>query len=232
VPEPNWLAELLAPFEHSGVVGARGVYRSDQREPVARFVQLEYEDRYRYMSQFQEIDFIDTYSAAYRCDLFLEKGGFDEGFPGASVEDQELSFRLVEHGYHLVFRPSAVVVHRHPGTWFAYARKKFRIGYWKVQVLRRHPSRFVRDTHTPGVVRLQVGLAGLALLGAVLMPVWAWSVWVTGMAGCAFAASAVPFGRHVLKNDRGLWAVLPLLLVTRALALGFGLVCGTIALAV
>ncbi len=231
-PAPDWLAELLAPFQADlGVAGVRGVYRSDQREPVARLVQWEYEDRYRRTETFPQIDFVDTYSAAYRTDLFLVHGGFDESFPGASVEDQEFSFRLATQGYRLVFQPRAVVYHRHPATWRAYARKKFRIGYWKVQVLWRHPKRVAGDTHTPPVVCLQVALAGLAVSGLVWAPLWPWGLALAGGAALALAISAVPFLRFVRERDPSLapW-VLPFVGV-RALALGWGLVCGVLGLA-
>ena len=76
---------------------------------VPRFTQLEYEDRYDRMAGVESIDFVDTYSAAYRRDIFLANGGFDRTFPTASVEDQEFSFRLTEKGYRLVFVPSAKV---------------------------------------------------------------------------------------------------------------------------
>ncbi|MBC7225544.1 MAG: glycosyltransferase, partial [Anaerolineae bacterium] len=231
-PAPDWLAELLAPFQTDpDVAGVRGVYRSEQREPVARLVQLEYEDRYRRTATFPQIDFVDTYSAAYRTDLFLAQGGFDESFPGASVEDQEFSFRLAEQGYRLVFQPRAAVYHRHPATWRAYARKKFRIGYWKVQVLWRHPRHMAGDTHTPPVVQAQVALAGLAVLGLALAPFWPWGLALAGASAVAFCASAVPFWRFVRARDPtlALW-VLPFVGV-RALALGWGLACGAVGLA-
>ncbi|MGQ9568791.1 MAG: glycosyltransferase [Anaerolineae bacterium] len=230
-PAPNWLAELLTPFQADpDVVGVRGVYRSDQQEPVARLVQLEYEDRYRRTETFLRIDFVDTYSAAYRTDLFLAQGGFDESFPGASVEDQELSFRLAEQGYRLVFCPTAAVYHRHPATWQAYVRKKFRIGYWKVQVLRRHPRRVAGDTHTPPVVRLQVALAGVLMVGLGLVPFCPWAGALVGASVAALGASAVPFLRFVREGDPALapW-VLPFVAV-RALALGWGVACGVLGL--
>lgn len=231
-PAPNWLAELLVPFEEDpAVAGVRGVYRSDQREPVARLVQLEYEDRYRRTEAFPQIDFVDTYSAAYRTDLFLTQGGFDESFPGASVEDQELSFRLAEQGYRLVFRPSAAVYHQHPTSWPAYARKKFRIGYWKVQVLWRHPRRAAGDTHTPPVVRLQVALAGLGVLGLALAPFWPWGGALAGGAAGALAASAVPFLHFVRRRDPSLAPLVLPFVAVRALALGWGLACGAFGLA-
>ena len=57
-----------------------------------------------------QIDFIDTYSAGYRREIFLENGGFDPIFTTASVEDQEFSFRLAQKGYRLVFVPGAACV--------------------------------------------------------------------------------------------------------------------------
>ena len=113
------------------------------------------------MAGVESIDFVDTYSAAYRRDIFLANGGFDSTFPTASVEDQEFSFRLAEKGYRLVFVPAAKVFHRHNHTLSAYIRRKFLIGYWKVLVTRRHPGRAVRDSHTPQALKLQMGLAAV-----------------------------------------------------------------------
>src|SRR5262249_31588358 len=75
-PFPNWLTEMLRPFADPMIVGAKGVYQTRQRELIARFVQIEYEDRYRLMARHPEIDFIDTYSAAFRRDRFVESGGY------------------------------------------------------------------------------------------------------------------------------------------------------------
>ena len=83
VPMHDWLNAMLAPFEDPEVVGAKGIYRSHQRSLAARFVQIEYEDRYRLMAGLPSIDFIDTYSAAFRRDRFLEMTGYDTSFPVA-----------------------------------------------------------------------------------------------------------------------------------------------------
>lgn len=90
VPTPDWLRSMIAPFENPEVVGVKGVYRSSQRSLMARFVQLEYEDRYRLMARLPSIDFIDTYSAGFRIDRFLEMKGYDTSFPVACAEDAEL----------------------------------------------------------------------------------------------------------------------------------------------
>nr|HPQ38743.1 glycosyltransferase [bacterium] len=147
IPEQPWVRRMTAPFESSDIHGVKGAYLTRQTRWVARFVQAEYESKYRFMSRFDTIDFIDTYSAAFRRRTFLELNGFDETFPGASVEDQEFSFRMSAEGYTMVFVADARVLHRHADTLAWYFRKKFNIGYWKVKVLRRHPGKTVSDTH-------------------------------------------------------------------------------------
>ena len=112
-PEPGWISALVAPFDvpdlrGAVIAGAKGAYLTEQTGIVPRFTQLEYEDRYDRMIGAESIDFIDTYSAAYRREIFLANHGFDTIFPTASVEDQEFSFRLAEKGYRLVFVPEAL----------------------------------------------------------------------------------------------------------------------------
>ena len=98
---------------------------------------------------------------------------FDETFP--YLEDQELSFRLAARGYGMVFQPTAVVRHLHSHTLAGYLRKKFTIGYWKAQVVRRFPKQGVKDSHTPQVMKIQMGLMALLYLSlaAVLLTPWA-----------------------------------------------------------
>jgi len=164
-PKTDWIEKMVSPFSESEIVGVKGRYQSNQKSLVARFVQLEYEDKYERMSQHRYIDFIDTYSAAYRRDIFLSNGGFDPIFKTSSVEDQEFSFRLAKQGLKMVFEPEAVVNHSgHAKTVVSYFRKKYKIGYWKVWVHRLHPEKIINDTHTPQVIKIQIMLAGLGTL--------------------------------------------------------------------
>ncbi len=50
------------------------------------------------MGQQKTIDFVDTYSAIYRREVFMQNGGFDTTFTGAAAEDIDLSFRLARKG--------------------------------------------------------------------------------------------------------------------------------------
>ena len=82
VPMPEWLGAMLEPFHDAEVIGVKGFYRTCQKSVIARFVQIEYEDRYRLMAGLPFVDFVDTYSAAFRRERFLEMGGYDTSFPG------------------------------------------------------------------------------------------------------------------------------------------------------
>ncbi|MEW5717977.1 MAG: sugar transferase [Chloroflexota bacterium] len=225
-PTENWIEAMCAPLADPNVVGAKGIYRTRQRELVARFVQLEYEEKYARMSRASAIDFIDTYSATYRRDLFLANAGFDESFPAASVEDQEFSFRLAKQGHRLVFAPQAIVYHRHVTTLDAYVRRKFRIGYWKVRVHARHPDKVWRDSHTPPTLKWQtvLWLAILAGMGAALVVPMLWGF--VALLAAIFFISALPLLVFIARRDPALALVALPLVVARAGALGAGLVAG------
>jgi len=230
-PAPDWIETMCAPFEDTRVSGVKGVYRTHQRALVARFVQLEYEEKYQRLAKQPTIDFVDTYSAAYRKSVLQAVGGFDTRFPNASVEDQELSFRLAKAGYRMVFQPLAIVYHEHASNVLTYARRKFRIGFWKALVHTRHPDKLVRDSHTPQSLKLQMILVtGVVItLGLVLATGWSSVVWL-GIVECALLlASMLPFARRVASRDRSLLPIVPALLIVRAAALAGGLMCGIIA---
>ena len=225
-PVETWLQNLTAPFDDPEIVGVKGTYASEQAGWVPRFVQQEYEAKYRRMASLESIDFIDTYSAAYRRDVFLENGGFDSAFPVPSVEDQELSFRLAHKGYRMVFAPQAVVVHIHDETVCEYTRRKFNIGYWKAFMLRWLPEKMLSDSHTLPVQRWQIGLLGLTLMGLVLGFFWT-PAFVLALASFVliFVMDA-PFLLHMLREDLGWLFVAPPMLVLRAGSLGLGLTIG------
>jgi lipopolysaccharide/colanic/teichoic acid biosynthesis glycosyltransferase/glycosyltransferase involved in cell wall biosynthesis len=228
-PDRDWLAQISRPLcQQPDVIGSKGIYGSRQRQLMARFVQIEYEDKYDLLHGQEYIDFIDTYSAAYRRDVLLANNGFDENV--FYVEDQELSFRLAARGYKMVFQPRARVYHRHSDTLLKYGRKKFQIGYWKAQIIRRFPNRAVKDSHTPQVLKLQMLLMAL-LLGSLTLPLlagWLWpaaALWAAivplAVAG-TYLLTTLPFCRKAWGKDRAVALAAPGLLALRALALGFG----------
>ncbi|MFN8444133.1 MAG: sugar transferase [Caldilineaceae bacterium] len=231
-PIAEWIEKISAPFADSEVTGVKGSYRTEQRGLTPRFVQAEYEDRYDRMIGQERIDFIDTYSAAYRRDILLENGGFDAAL--FICEDQEFSFRLAQKGYKLVFAPEAAVTHIHDENLLEYIRRKYSIGYWKALLTRWHPERMVQDSHTPQVLKLQIVLIGallgmfaLALVG-LLLPLFNWAWLGVGLLLLTFLMTTLPFANKLARRSPALAIVGVGLLFARALALGSGYVVGTI----
>jgi glycosyltransferase involved in cell wall biosynthesis len=226
-PQPNWLEEMIKPLDDPQVVGVKGAYKTRQKKLVARLVQIEYEHKYERMKKFKYIDFIDTYSAGYRKDIFLKYNGFDERYPNASVEDQEFSFRLSHDGHKMVFNPNAVVFHKHSASLMGYLRKKYKIAFWKAFLLKRHPGKIKTDTHTPQSLKIQMLLALCILLG-IAGPVYQPMYYVSALSILAFLLSCIPFVLFALKREPAVAFVSPVILFLRSLALSLGLGVGLI----
>jgi hypothetical protein len=128
----------------------------------------------------------------------------------------------------MVFHPQAAVYHQHADSLAAYARKKFTIGYWKAQVVRRFPNRLIQDSHTPQVMKVQMLLAALAMVGLLGMLITPWSAIFLGTALLLFFLSAVPFIRKAWAKDKMVALASPFLLLIRAGALGFGYAWGLV----
>jgi glycosyltransferase involved in cell wall biosynthesis len=233
-PEPDWLAALVQALDAGaarGVVGVQGCYATDQKNWSARFAQAEFEDRYDLMRAHPAIDLVDTYSAAYRRDVFLAAGGFDARFPRADNEDTEFSYRLLARGHVLALAPRAVVRHLHPATLRAYLCTKCRRGYWRTQVYRLYPGKAFKDRYTTWPVKLGTllamawivgslaGLLALPLIGGGLLA-------LSQVCPAALLVLSWPLTRKNWPKDHALGLATPVLSLLRAVALGGGVLWG------
>ena len=225
-PCSKWVECMSHPILSGVADGCKGTYLSNQGEPIARFVQFEYEDKYRRMAKDENIDFIDTYSASFKREVLETLGGYDESFPGASVEDQEFSFRASSAGYRFIFVPLGKVWHYHCDSIWCYTRKKFKIAYYKVRVLKDHPQKIFRDSHTPQTLKIQMllvvlfiitGLGSLVFPGFSFLPVLCFGL---------FLVSSIPMVVRILPKDPVVAFFAPIFLLFRSLALSAGLLVG------
>jgi cellulose synthase/poly-beta-1,6-N-acetylglucosamine synthase-like glycosyltransferase len=170
VPTKDWIDEMIAPLlKDKEVVGVGGAYKTLNKEStIARFVGYEIERRHEKLAKLKYIDFVGTFSAAYRKDIFLKFGGFDESFPMASGEDIEFSFRVVRAGHKLVFNRRARVFHRHPDSLFKFLKQQFWRGFWRVKLYKRHREKILRHAYTPKLLFLEILLLGMAILAFLL----------------------------------------------------------------
>ncbi len=226
VPTAGWVSVMLEPFHDPEIVGVKGVYRTRQSRLAARFVQVEYEDRYRRMAGMRTIDFIDTYSAAFRRDRFLEMNGYDTAFPVACAEDIELSYRMSARGWKMKFVPEAVVYHSHPETLRDYLKKKYKFAFWRVLAVFKNPAKAVSDSHTPQLMKFQLLLAPM-LLAAICYDFMAHPrVPTSALVLAAFLISTVPFTMRAGAKDPLIGLLSPALLAARACAQGVGVLAG------
>lgn len=228
VPTRDWLDLMLAPLKAAEVVGTKGTYKTHQKSLAARFVQIEYEDRYRLMANLPGIDFIDTYSAAFRRGKFLETGGYDTSFPVACAEDIELSYRMSARGWKMKFVPQAVVYHTHPDTVWRYLKKKYKFAFWRILAVRKNPSKGVKDSHTPQIMKLQLLLAPAVITAAILDATLRPKLPATISVITLFFLSTIPFTLRAVRKDTAVGILSPLLLAARSFAQFLGVTAGTI----
>ena len=194
-PSHDWLTQIAGSFDEGGddIVAVKGAYRTRQDSVVARFAQIEFENRYRKMRNTECIDFVDTYSGAFRRSVFLAVGGFDTNFPVANNEDVELSYRMASQGHKMVFNPNAIVYHKHPDTVAGYLKQKFGRAYWRMAVYREFPDKIKTDSYTPQSLKLQIVLAFVmvaSFVGGLFFKQYRLALYASlGL----FALSSVPF---------------------------------------
>ena len=226
VPIREWIEEMIKPFAEPSVVAAKGAYRTCQKGVLAQFIQAEFEERYALLERARYIDFVDSHSAIFRRQEFLAVGGFDPHF--RISEDVDLSYRLHERGYRMVFNPKAIVYHCHPETLPAYFLAKLQRAYWRTKSYRQHPGKMLQDSYTPQILKAQIGLVlllGVASLSLLVSPTPALMA-STAIILLGFLLSTLSFSSKVAHRNPVLGLVSPLLLFYRAMALGLGFAAG------
>jgi hypothetical protein len=129
-------------------------------------------------------------------------------------------------GYQLVYSPRAIVYHTHPDTARRYVQRKFWRGYWRAILYSRYPKRAVDDSWTPQLLKVQVGLAGLAILTVVAWPLLHAPRYLLGGLLATFGATTVPFLRRSAASGPAVVLGAPFLLFARASAIGAGFCAG------
>jgi cellulose synthase/poly-beta-1,6-N-acetylglucosamine synthase-like glycosyltransferase len=228
VPMSDWLTAMMEPFRDPDVIGVKGIYRTRQKSLVARFVQIEYEDKYRLMADCPSIDFIDTYSAGFRRDRFLEMNGYDTSFPLACAEDVELSYRMYARGWTMKFVPTAIVYHSHPDTLWRYLRKKYKFAFWRVLAVRKNPNKAMKDSHTPQLMKVQILFVPVLLVAIFFDLVVRSKIPASLLVCAAFLVSTLPFALRAVAKGPIVGLLSPVLLAARACAQLLGVTAGLI----
>ncbi len=230
VPENNWIEEMVRPFDDPKVIAIKGAYKTNQKALIARFAQIEFEERFEMLKKTESIDMVDTYSAGYRKSIFHSFGGFDSSFPVANNEDTELSYKMSQAGHKMVFNPDAIVYHlNHPDSIKKYGRLKFWRGYWRMVVYKRYPNKMLKDSYTPQTLKIQILFLFLFLIGLPLMWLLPYLIFyplIFSMLG--FVLSALPLTLFALKKELSVGILSPFFVSIRSFSLGLGIIWGIV----
>lgn len=208
VPPPDAIARVQAALSDRACDGIVGLLDEDipARNWASQFKNLWMIFTYRRFAGAGRIGLFYTSAAAIRRMRFLDLGGFDEAYTGASIaEDTEFGQRAWGAGLNLILEPRLQVVHLKTYTWSSVLREDF----WRARALllmwlRKRGQPFF--TSVPLSYQLAVPTAYLALgLGfAALVLQNALMAGLAGLTLIGFYLLNLPFLRF-LQEQRGLW---------------------------
>lgn len=139
VPDPRWLADLVAAFRTGPTLDAAGgTVRPLRLTFLTRFVQAEQHASHG-VGRDGAIKYLVTANCAYRRRVLEALHGFDETFPAASGEDTDLTLRAQAAGYSMRLLEDAIVLHDHPSRLRLIMRTYLRHGRTRRLVVDRNP---------------------------------------------------------------------------------------------
>lgn len=161
----GWLRELLRAFDDDDVAAAQGHYVT---KPGARFWAraMGRDLEYRYSQiRGERVDHVCTGNTAYRASALHQVGLLDEQL--GYGYDNDLSYRLIAHGYRLAFCRRAISVHVWREGLAGYLRQQFGVGYGRLDVLARHPRKVTGDDVSGRVMMMHAPAMLMALVTLV-----------------------------------------------------------------
>ncbi len=175
--------------------------------------------RFRFTEREEETDTV--FMGVCSRSVFEKIGGFDEEM--VRNQDDELSYRLLECGGHIVCNPAIQSRYNNRSTFRSLWRQYFQYGYWKVRVMQKHPRQMRSRQFVPPVF---VGtLLFSALLTLFYPPGWFLPVLVAGSYILANLTASL-----WTAGQRG-WKYLPLLPVIYGIlhfSYGLGFLAGLV----
>lgn len=146
---PGWTRTLADVLADSSVAAAQGWYVHDPSATVCvRAMGIDLEERYvSLLSTDRDTDHVCTGNTLYRASALHWIGLFDETL--GYGYDNDASYRLHDAGYRLCIQPEAKSLHRWREGFAGYLRQQYGFGYGRVDLVNKHPWRFIGDRVSP-----------------------------------------------------------------------------------
>jgi glycosyltransferase involved in cell wall biosynthesis len=156
-PRPDWLTRLLADPVPEGTGAIAGeVFAAELGTPVQRFIERRGFMKHELTLPHKALPCFSTASVAVRRELLARLGGFRE--ESRYFGDMELSWRMqLEAGASILFRPDAIVLHRHRRTLMALWAQAVQHGRGTAFMKRAYPEVYL--IHPGEQVRRLFGIA-------------------------------------------------------------------------
>jgi len=160
IPDKNWLRELVYGFSNDLVGGVMG-------KVVTDFQRLLYPMRVSPISKFV------TCNIAYRRSVLIECGLFDEEFKYPFREDSDIAYCILDHGYKIVQRNSAVVYHPIRQIKLKDLLLVPKYHAYDVLLFKKHPRRSRQDALDIQAYRFTTGGIGVILSLLIILSLFA-----------------------------------------------------------
>ena len=135
VVEKDWLENLVDSLKEPDIGIAAGKILSKQPcNPIEKFGE-EIHDHSKAIDVYRP-PYAITMNWASRFSVLKESFFFDENF--IRCEDVDLSYRIFQKGYRLVFNPRAIVYHANENNYRGLWSEGFLHGYYSIPVLKKH----------------------------------------------------------------------------------------------
>jgi cellulose synthase/poly-beta-1,6-N-acetylglucosamine synthase-like glycosyltransferase len=135
VVDRGWLRSIVLPLrdQRVGVVGGRTLARRPCNEIEAYGERIH--DQGRSINEFTP-PYVSTANWSSRLSLLKDVGLFDEALTRG--EDVDLSWRILQLGYRLVYEPDAVIYHRHERSLPGLFQEGYLHGYHAPRIHKKH----------------------------------------------------------------------------------------------
>jgi GT2 family glycosyltransferase len=146
----RWAYELTRPYKDPNVGGVAGrVQFVAPDDNIANRCAARYAGIGQPVDTNGEIEFFVTANASFRRAALEEVGGFDTAFPYAAQEDFDLSYRIKQRGWNLVYTDKAVVDHYHHHTIRNELKRFYRVGQAEAMMWLKHGRKYSVWTELP-----------------------------------------------------------------------------------
>ena len=201
---PDYVTRVVETLDRTGADLVGGPARAESESVVGDAIALAMSTRFgvggavfRYATEEQEVDTV--FMGVCKRAVYEEIGGFDAEM--VRNQDDELSYRLLEHGGRIVCNPDIRSVYRNRATLRSLWTQYFDYGRWKVRVMQKHRAQMRPRQFVPPVFAALGGTYGAATLAmSVYLAAKSRRLDVLPYLPAAFAILHVGYGLGFLKG--------------------------------